>query len=112
MDGVIVDSEPHHERAFLDVVREIGYGEKFDLRFADYVGRSDQELWADFVARHGPSQTVAELLAMKRQHVVEAIRREQPLFDGLPTLVERLSARYAWGWPPVQSGPWLKKSSG
>ncbi len=97
MDGVIVDSEPHHERAFLDVVREIGYGEKFDLRFADYVGRSDQELWADFVARHVPSQTVAELLAMKRRHVVEAIRREQPLFDGLPTLVERLSARYALG---------------
>ena len=69
MDGVIVDSEPHHERAFMDVVREIGYGGKFDLRFADYVGRSDLEMWKDFVARHGPPQTVAELLSMKRRHV-------------------------------------------
>jgi len=35
MDGVIVDSEPLHERAFFDVVREIGYGDNLDLRFAD-----------------------------------------------------------------------------
>ena len=95
MDGVIVDSEPCHERAFHDVVREIGYGEKLDLRFADYIGRSDQVLWADFVARHNPAQTVEELLAMKRGRVVEAIRRDQPLFDGLPELVEKVAARYA-----------------
>ena len=28
MDGVIVDSESRHERAFLEVVREIGYSDK------------------------------------------------------------------------------------
>jgi HAD superfamily hydrolase (TIGR01509 family) len=97
MDGVIVDSESRHERAFLEVVREIGYGDKLDLRFADYIGRSDQVLWLDFVAGHKPSQTVAELLAMKRQRVVELIRREEPLFEGLPELVEKLAARYALG---------------
>ena len=52
MDGVIVDSEERHERAFLDVVREIGFGDKLALSFADYIGRSDQVLWVDFVARH------------------------------------------------------------
>jgi len=26
MDGVIVDSEPRHERAFLEVLQEIGCG--------------------------------------------------------------------------------------
>ena len=97
MDGVIVDSESRHERAFLEVVREIGYGDKLDLRFADYIGRSDQVLWLDFVAGHKPSQTAAELLAMKSQRVVDIIRREQPLFDGLPELVEKLAARYALG---------------
>ena len=76
MDGVIVDS---------------------DLRFADYIGRSDQVLWLDFVAGHKPSQSVAELLAMKRQRVVELIRREQPLFAGLPELLEKLAARYVLG---------------
>ena len=97
MDGVIVDSEPHHRRAVLEVVREIGYGDKFDLSFANYIGRSDQELWVDFVARHKPSHTVGELLARKRQRMVEIIRCEQPLFDGLPELIEKLAPRYALG---------------
>jgi HAD superfamily hydrolase (TIGR01509 family) len=97
MDGVIVDSEERHERAFLEVVREIGYGDKLALRFADYIGRSDQVLWVDFVARHQPRQTVKELLVMKRDRMVELIRREQPLFDGLPELIEKLAARYVLG---------------
>jgi len=95
MDGVIVNSEPRHERAFLEVVREIGYGDKLDMRFADYIGRSDQELWVDFVAKHQPPQPLAELLARKRQRIVDIIRREQPIFDGVPELVEKLAARYA-----------------
>ena len=97
MDGVIVDSEERHERAFLEVVREIGYGDRLDFRFADYIGRSDQVTWADFVARHKPPQPVAELLARKRQRMVDIIRREQPLFVGLLELVEKLAARYALG---------------
>ncbi len=97
MDGVIVDSEERHERAFRAVVHEIGYDDKLALRFADYIGRSDQVLWVDFVARHQPPQSVKELHAMKRERMVELIRREQPLFDGLPALVEKLAARYVLG---------------
>jgi beta-phosphoglucomutase len=97
MDGVIVDSEPRHESAFLDVVREIGYGDKLEICFADYIGRSDQELWLDFVARHKPPQSLEDLLARKRQRVVEILRRDQPVFDGVPKLVERLAAHYALG---------------
>ena len=97
MDGVIVDSEARHERAFLEVVREIGYSDRLALRFADYIGRSDQVLWVDFVARHKPPHTVEELLVMKRDRMVNLIRREQPLFDGLPALVQKLAARYLLG---------------
>jgi HAD superfamily hydrolase (TIGR01509 family) len=93
MDSVIVDSEPRHERAYLEVVEQIGYGEKHGLRFADYVGRQDRELWVDFIARHNPTHTLDELLAMKSARVAEILRREQPLFDGSPTLVEKLAAR-------------------
>ena len=95
MDGVIVNSEPLHERAFFEVVREIGYGDKLDLRFADYVGRSDTELWVAFVAKYHPPQSLEDLLARKRQRVVEMIRRDQPVFDGVPELVAKLAARYA-----------------
>jgi HAD superfamily hydrolase (TIGR01509 family) len=95
MDGVIVDSEPRHERAFLEVVREIGYGDKLDLNFADFIGRSDQDLWVAFTAKHKPPQSLPELLALKRRRTIEILRREQPLFDGVPELVEKLAARYA-----------------
>ena len=95
MDGVIVDSEPRHERAFLEVVREIGHEDKLELRFADYIGRSDHELWVDFVARHQPSQSAEDLLVRKRQRMIEIIRREQPLFDAVPALVQKLAGRYA-----------------
>jgi HAD superfamily hydrolase (TIGR01509 family) len=97
MDGVIVDSEPRHESAFLEVVRQIGHGDKLKLRFADYVGRSDHELWVDFIAKHNPSQTLQELLEMKRDRILEIIRREQPLFEGLPELVRRLAPLYRLG---------------
>ncbi len=95
MDGVIVDSEPRHERAFMEVMRELGFADKLNLRFADYIGRSDQDLWVDFLARHKSPHTLAELLALKRRRTIEILRREQPVFDGIPALVEKLAARYA-----------------
>jgi HAD superfamily hydrolase (TIGR01509 family) len=95
MDGVIVDSEPRHQRAYLEVVQELGYGDNHGLRFADYVGRPDDILWRDFIARHNPPQPFEELLGLKTQRVVEIIRREQPLFKGLPELVGKLARRYS-----------------
>jgi HAD superfamily hydrolase (TIGR01509 family) len=94
MDGVIVDSEPRHERALLEVLRDIGFGDTHGLRLADYVGRSDQDVWKAFIARHNPRQTLAELLARKRRRTVELLRRERPLFAGAIRLITRLSARY------------------
>ncbi len=91
MDGVIVDSEPRHERAFLEVVRELGYGETHGVHWPDYIGRSDHELWVDFVTRHNPPQPLADLMKMKRDRVLEIIRREEPIFDGLAQLVEKLA---------------------
>lgn len=93
MDGVIVDSEPRHERAFLEVIREIGYADRHGLRFADYVGRSDREIWDDFLARNPCPYSLEELMRRKRERVVELLRAERPVFDGLPQLVERLAAR-------------------
>ena len=95
MDGVIVDSEPRHERAFLDIVGEIGYADKLAMNFADYIGRSDTELWVDFVARHHPPQSLEELLARKRERVVEILRRDEPIFEGLSRLLTKLDGCYA-----------------
>ncbi len=91
MDGVIVDSEPRHERAFHAVVEEIGYAGRHRLRFEEYVGRTDRVLWEDFVQAHQPPYSLEELLAMKRRKVLEILRLERPIFHGLPELLADVS---------------------
>ena len=66
MDGVIVDSEPLHEKAFQVVFEEMGYGQTHGFHFPDYYGRSDKALWLDFIARHSPPQPFDELMAWKQ----------------------------------------------
>ena len=94
MDGVIVDSEPRHERAVREVLEEIGYGRSHGLRISDYIGRSDREVWRDFIVRHHPPQSLEQLLAMKRERTVEILRRDQPLFPGVFELIQRLAEDY------------------
>ncbi len=93
MDGVIVDSEPLHEQAFLEVMRDLGYGRNHGIDFDAYVGRSDFELWEDFIAKNKPPQSLEELMAMKRRRVTEVVQQLQPIFAGLPELLEKLAAR-------------------
>jgi beta-phosphoglucomutase len=94
MDGVIVNSEPYHERAFLDIFEIMGYGKTHGFHFPDYYGRSDKTLWEDFIVKHQPKQTLAELLAWKQKYFLEILQRDAPLFETLPELVARLAAKY------------------
>ncbi len=97
MDGVIVDSEPLHERAFLEVFAEMGYTDNHGIHFPDYYGRSDQAVWRDFIAKHHPPQSFEELLAWKQRRLVELIVAEKPIFEGLPELLEKLAPHYKLG---------------
>ena len=97
MDGVIVDSEPLHERAFREVLDEIGFGRNHGIDFADYYGKSDLVVWRDFVARHRPAQPLEELLTRKEERFAALLRREDPIFVGLPELLEKLSGRLPLG---------------
>lgn len=94
MDGVIVDSEPRHEQAFREVFAEMGYGESHGMNFEHYYGRSDLALWQDFVTKHQPPQPLNELLAWKQRRLIDILKREEPIFEGLPDLVAKLAARY------------------
>ena len=94
MDGVIVDSEPRHERAFREVFQEMGYGETHDMDFPQYYGRSDRALWLDFIGKHQPRWSIEELTEWKQSRFLEIIRHEQPIFTGLPELLDILAPRY------------------
>jgi HAD superfamily hydrolase (TIGR01509 family) len=94
MDGVIVDSEPRHERAFREVFHQMGYGENHGMDFPYYYGRSDRALWLDFIRKHQPPWSLEELTEWKQRRFLEIIRQEQPIFAGLPELLEELAPRY------------------
>ncbi|MSU64186.1 MAG: HAD family phosphatase [Pedosphaera sp.] len=94
MDGVIVDSEPLHERAFIEVFEEMGYGASHGMHFPAYYGQSDKTLWLDFVSKHKPPQPLDELMAWKQDRFLDILRKEQPIFETLPELIEKLSKRY------------------
>jgi HAD superfamily hydrolase (TIGR01509 family) len=94
MDGVLVDSEPLHQRAFLDVFAELGRAHDHGLNFPDYYGRSDRAVWVDFIARHKPERTLEELLAAKRDRFAALLAEKKPVFAGLPELLQGLAPRY------------------
>jgi HAD superfamily hydrolase (TIGR01509 family) len=97
MDGVIVDSEPRHATAFLEVFRQMGYEKTHGMDFEAYYGRSDRALWLDFVARHHPPHSFDELVAWKQRTFLEIIRRDKPIFPEIPALVKKLAGRYQLG---------------
>ena len=94
MDGVIVDSEPLHERAFLEVLEEIGFGRTHGIDFPAYYGKSDLVVWRDFIARQHPEQSLEELLGRKEEKFGALLQKDEPIFPGLLELLTRLSPRY------------------
>ena len=94
MDGVIVDSEPLHARAFERVFEEIGFGQTHGVDFPSYFGKSDLVLWKDFVGRHRPKQPLEVLMEWKQARFDVLLRTEQPVFDGVLELLAVLQPRY------------------
>ena len=94
MDGVIVDSEPLHERAFLETFDALGYAQTHGIHFADYLGRSDRAVWEAFIAKHRPAQTFDELTDLKESRLVEMLHQLKPLYPPVPDLITQLASRY------------------
>lgn len=97
MDGVIVDSEPLHERAFREIFAEMGYAESHGIDFTAYYGRSDRTLWEDFIARHNPPQPLDYLLDYKQRRLMQILREDEPIFETLPELIANLARHYKLG---------------
>lgn len=91
MDGVIVDSEPLHVRAFMDIFRELGYEHNHGIDFPAYLGKSDESLWIDFVDMHQTEKTLRELQDWKQSHLISILHEEKPIFPGIPQLIEQLA---------------------
>lgn len=90
MDGVIVDSEPLHVRAFEDVFAELGHADH-GLHFPDYFGRSDKVVWLDFIERHRPSHSLEHLTHVKEQRYLDLLHDSRPIYPGVEELLRDLA---------------------
>ena len=94
MDGVIVDSEPRHQQAFMDIFHEIGYADNHGIQFEDYLGKSDRAVWDDFISMHQPPYSIEDLTSRKQNRLIDLIQKEKPIFETLPALVEKLARKF------------------
>ena len=93
MDGVIVDSEPIHQLSFQQLWREMGHGKNHGIRFSEFYGKTDRAVWKAFIDKHQPIQSIEELTVLKEDRLIQLLRDKQPVFDGIPNLVQRLARR-------------------
>ncbi|MCD6339399.1 MAG: HAD family phosphatase [Verrucomicrobia bacterium] len=93
MDGVLVDSEPLHRAAFLDVFAELGHADDHGVRFENFYGRSDRAVWEDFLGRHRAPWPIERLMEEKEARFLERLRRERPVFPEIPSLAAELAKR-------------------
>lgn len=90
MDGVIVDSEPLHVRAFEEIFSGLGHADH-GLHFPDYFGRSDKVVWLDFIERHRPPHSLEHLTHIKEQRYLDLLNGTRPIYPGVEDLLRDLA---------------------
>jgi HAD superfamily hydrolase (TIGR01509 family) len=94
MDGVIVDSEPLHQKAFEALFEELGKKHDHGIVFREYYGRSDGALLRDFIDKHKLPHELEDLSARKLKYFLGYLRERRPVFQELHVLVPELAQRY------------------
>jgi HAD superfamily hydrolase (TIGR01509 family) len=87
MDGVIIDSEPTHQKLEFEMYAELGL-EISPEEHKNYVGTSSVDMWSMIRENHGLSKTPEELLLYGRAKYWEALDQNRvPLVAGAKELI-------------------------
>ena len=95
LDGVLVDSEPLHNKAWDTLFEELGLKASLRIDPADYIGYSDRYFLAEVLKKHSVPFTPEDLGQRKLDYLLCYLREHRPVFTELHTLVPELAARYA-----------------
>jgi beta-phosphoglucomutase len=94
-DGVVVNSEPLHLRAFQEVLAAEGHPLSAEDYYARYVGLDDAAMFAAFAADYGrvvSDARVQRLIQAKTAHMQALLRQGAPLFPGASERILELAA--------------------
>jgi len=87
LDGTLVDSEPLHGKAWLDVLAQQGL--HFEWKwFEQWIGSSDRFLAEHVIANHQVELTVPQLQTLKREAYYALVAKDLQLFPGVMEALE------------------------
>src|SRR5258708_7225855 len=90
MDGLMIDSEPLHQKSFNKVFNEYGKGLTFEQNSKYYVGLSDLDAARDMVVRFALPIAPEELCQKKQEIYSQMISTDIIPKEGLFDLLEKL----------------------
>ena len=90
-DGIVVDSEPLHYQAFIDMLEPLGMGFSWDEYENVYMGMDDRDAFNTVFEKAGRALSVEEREALieKKAHRFPELIEEKgaPVFDGVVDLI-------------------------
>lgn len=93
-DGVLVDSEPLHYRAFQQVLAPLGLEHDYERYVDRYIGFDDRDAFIEVFRDAGldlQKETLAALIAAKNNALLEVISKGVSSFPGVVQLVRELA---------------------
>lgn len=91
MDGLMIDSEPFHQRAFDKALQKYGKRLSPEENNRLYVGISDLDMAADMIKRKKLSVAKEKLVKQKKQNYQQVLADKIIAQPGLIKLLEKLS---------------------
>lgn len=104
MDGVLVNSEFAHARAWQEVLAASGCGLDVEYLLMRGAGVADEDFVLRMRGEYNVSTPAVDLLAQKRERYLQLAQTEVELFPGALPLLESLSWRCKLGL--ATSSPW------
>jgi len=95
-DGIIVDSEPLHCRAFQKLLEPLGAGFTWDEYVERYMGFDDRDAFREAFRVHGlalDGETLSSLIAAKATMFQEVAREGVNSYSGAVDLIRQLSGK-------------------
>ncbi len=95
-DGVIVDTEPLHYRAFQEILEPLGLGYGWDRYVADYLGFDDRDAFREAFGSRGlilGDAELGELVHRKGEAFLEIIAGGVKPYPGTLELISEISGR-------------------
>ena len=92
-DGILVDSEPMHHRAFNEVLDPLGMGFTWQEYVESYMGFDDRDAFREAFRSKGidlDEANLADLLAAKSRAFLDGIRNGVTVYPGAVSMVESL----------------------